>query len=128
MKQAGHNILAPDLGMRFFAFLIDIAIALFLCMIPKVGWMIGLIYFLGRDAMPALKGQSVGKKLFGIRILTTGTHEPLHLHPRRSVTRGLILLIPVVNIIDILRLVVKGHRLADKWTDTYVVKEDRTPV
>ena len=116
---------APALKERFFAFLIDGAIVLLLCLIPKVGWMFGLIYFLGKDAMPSLNGQSVGKKVFGIRILTEGTHEPIHLHPRRSVTRGLILLIPLVNIVDIFQLLKTGRRLADKWTATYVVKEGK---
>lgn len=113
----------PPLQKRLFAFLVDAVIVAVLVLIPKVGWIFGLIYFLGKDAMPSLKGQSVGKKLFNIRILTTGTNEPLYLHPRRSVTRGLILLIPVVNVIDILRLMVKGERLADKWTETHVVEE-----
>ena len=113
----------PPLQKRLFAFLVDAVIVAVLVLIPKVGWIFGLIYFLGKDAMPSLKGQSVGKKLFNIRILTTGTNEPLYLHPEKSVTRGLILLIPVVNVIDILRLMVKGERLADKWTETHVVEE-----
>ncbi len=113
----------PPLQKRLFAFLVDAVIVAVLVFIPKVGWIFGLIYFLGKDAMPSLKGQSVGKKLFNIRILTTGTNEPLYLHPEKSVTRGLILLIPVVNVIDILRLMVKGERLADKWTETHVVEE-----
>jgi uncharacterized RDD family membrane protein YckC len=115
----------PLLKYRFFAFLIDFGISLILCFIPKVGWMFGLIYFLGKDAMPALKGQSIGKKVFNIRILDKSTNEPLYLHPRSSIIRGLILLIPVVNIIDIYLLLTKGYRLADKWTETYVLKEEK---
>ena len=114
----------PSLKERFMAFLIDMAIVLVLCLIPKTGWIFGLIYFLGRDAMPSLKGQSIGKKVFKIRILTTGTHETLDINPDRSVTRGLILLIPVVNIIDIFMLLTRGRRLADKWTETEVIKEN----
>ena len=125
MSAAKHTAQPPALKKRFLAFLMDGLIVALLCLIPKVGWMFGLIYFLGRDAMPSLNGQSVGKKIFGIRILTTGTNEPLHLHPRRSITRGLILLIPIVNIIDVVRLLVKGRRLADKWTETYVIDEGR---
>ncbi len=112
------------LQKRLFAFLVDAVIAVVLVLIPKVGWIFGLIYFLGKDGMPSLKGQSAGKKIFKIRILTAGTNEPLYLHPEKSVTRGLILLIPLVNVIDILRLIVKGERLADKWTDTYVVRSN----
>ena len=119
------NPSAPALKERFFAFLIDGAIVLLFCLIPKVGWMFGLIYFLGKDAMPSLNGQSVGKKVFGIMILTEGTNEPIHLHPRRSITRGLILLIPLVNIVDVFQLLRTGRRLADKWTETYVVKEGK---
>ncbi|NPA35260.1 MAG: RDD family protein [Chlorobi bacterium] len=114
----------PPLKERFLAFCVDLGIAASLCLIPKVGWMFGLIYFLGRDAMPSLKGQSAGKKIFNIRILDQGTNEPLYLHPRSSITRGLILLIPVVNIIDIYLLIKTGRRLADKWTETYVIKEE----
>ncbi len=125
MSAAKHTGTSPTLKKRFLAFLTDGLIVALLCLIPKVGWMFGLIYFLGRDAMPSLNGQSVGKKIFGIRILTTGTNEPLYLHPRRSITRGLILLIPIVNIIDVVRLLVKGRRLADKWTETYVVDEGK---
>ncbi len=123
MAERSQTDRLPPLQKRLFAFLVDAVIVAVLVFIPKVGWIFGLIYFLGKDAMPSLKGQSVGKKLFNIRILTTGTNEPLYLHPEKSVTRGLILLIPVVNVIDILRLMVKGERLADKWTETHVVEE-----
>jgi len=123
MAERSQTDRLPPLQKRLFAFLVDAVIVAVLVLIPKVGWIFGLIYFLGKDAMPSLKGQSVGKKLFNIRILTTGTNEPLYLHPEKSVTRGLILLIPVVNVIDILRLMVKGERLADKWTETHVVEE-----
>ena len=113
----------PSLKERFLAFLIDMVVVLALCLIPKVGWIFGLIYFLGRDAMPSLKGRSIGKKVLKIRILTTGTHETLDINPDKSVTRGLILLIPVVNIIDIYMLLTTGRRLADRWTETEVIKE-----
>jgi len=122
MTRRNHPDKTPSLQKRLYAFLVDAVIVAVLVLIPEVGWIFGLIYFLGKDAMPSLKGQSVGKKIFNIRILTTGTNEPLHLHPEKSVTRGLILLIPLVNVIDILMLIVKGERLADKWTETHVVE------
>ena len=115
----------PPLHERLLAFLIDMVIVMLLCLIPKVGWIFGLIYFLGRDAIPSLKGQSAGKKVFRIRTRTIGTHESLSVNPEKSVTRGLILLIPVVNIIDICLLITKGKRLADRWTDTEVVKDSQ---
>ena len=123
-----QELQTPSLKERFLAFLIDGALVLLLCLIPKVGWLFGLIYFLGKDAMPSMNGQSLGKKVFGIRILSEATHEPLYLHPRRSITRGLILLIPVVNIVDIYLLLTTGRRLADKWTETYVIKEDKRTI
>jgi len=117
------------LAERFVAALIDLVIVCGLCMFPRIGWMFGLIYHLTRDALPFLHGQSFGKKLLHIKVVAQPNNMPLTSSPEKSVIRGIVFLIPVLNLIDILHLFTKGQRLADKWAETEVIvyKEKNPP-
>ena len=107
---------------RFMALFIDVVIAVGLSMFPRIGWIVGLIYFLAKDAIPAFDGQSIGKKFFNLKVITSKTHQPLTKHPERSLIRSIVFLLPIVNIIDIYRLISNGERLADKWAETTLIK------
>jgi uncharacterized RDD family membrane protein YckC len=109
------------LAERFVAALIDIVIVCGLCLFPRIGWMFGLIYLLTRDALPFLNGQSFGKKLMHLKVVTQPNNSPLTSSPEKSVIRGIVFLIPVLNLIDVLHLYTKGQRLADKWAETEVI-------
>ncbi len=106
---------------RLIATIIDIAIVMGLCLFPRIGWMFGLIYHLTKDSLPFLGGQSFGKKLMHIKAVTVPQQLPLTGFPEKSVIRGLVLLIPILNLIDIWFLLTKGYRLADNWAQTGVV-------
>lgn len=111
---------APPLE-RFIAAFIDIIIVCGLCMFPRVGWMFGLIYHLTRDSLPFLNGQSFGKKLMRLKVVRIPDQLPLTSSPEKSVIRGVVFLIPLLNLIDIWYLFTKGQRLADKWAETAVI-------
>lgn len=90
-------------------------------MFPRVGWMFGLIYHLTRDSLPFLNGQSFGKKLMRLKVVRIPELLPLTGSPEKSVIRGVVFLIPLLNLIDIWHLLTKGQRLADKWAETTVI-------
>ncbi len=106
---------------RIIAALIDIIIVIGLCFFPRVGWMIGIIYHLTRDSMPFLNGQSFGKHLMHIKVIALPQKTSLTKYPEKSIIRGLVTIIPILNIIDIWYFMTKGYRLADKWAETTVV-------
>lgn len=122
MNSTDSTLKAP-LAERFVAAFIDFVIVCGLCMFPRVGWLFGLIYHLTRDSLPFLQGQSFGKKLMHLKAVAK-LHETT-LPPEKSVIRGIVFLIPILNIVDIWHLFTKGERLADKWaeTDVLVYKE-----
>ncbi|TAJ12800.1 hypothetical protein DMA11_11285 [Marinilabiliaceae bacterium JC017] len=112
---------------RQLAFLIDILICILLAMFPRIGWIVGLVYFLTRDGLNFLNGQSIGKRFFKLQTVKINNQAPLSSHIEKSVIRNLVFLIPGVNIIDIYLFYSKGYRLADKWAETMVIKtEDQT--
>ena len=116
-----ESLLQAPLTERVIAAIIDIAVAVGLSFFPKIGWIFGLFYFLIRDSIPFLKGQSLGKKLMKIRTITLPEQESLVNYPEKSIIRGVITLIPILNLIDIWFLYSTGYRLADVWAQTAVV-------
>lgn len=120
INTSGTPTPAP-LAERFIAALIDFVIVCGLCMFPRIGWMFGLIYHLTRDALPFLGGQSFGKKLMHLKVVAQPNNSPLTASPEKSVIRGIVFLIPGLNLIDIVYLYTKGQRLADKWAETEVI-------
>ncbi|MDG5799726.1 hypothetical protein QA597_05035 [Marinilabiliaceae bacterium ANBcel2] len=115
------SVMPAPLIERITAAIIDIIIVIGLCFFPRIGWMFGIIYHLTKDSLPLLKGQSLGKQLLNIRTLAMPQKVPLSVYPEKSVIRGLVMLIPILNIIDAWFLLSKGYRLADKWAQTTVV-------
>ena len=107
---------------RIIAAVIDIIIVIGLCFFPRIGWMIGIIYHLTRDSMPFLNGQSFGKHLMQIKVIALPQKTSLTNYPEKSIIRGLVMLIPILNIIDVWYFLSKGYRLADQWAETTVVR------
>lgn len=106
---------------RITAAIIDLIIVGILILFPRIGWLLGLLYHLTRDSIPILGGQSFGKKLLRIKVITLPNEESLIKYPEKSVIRGLVALIPILNIIDLWHLFARGRRLADIWSQTTVV-------
>ncbi|HHT99740.1 RDD family protein [Xiashengella succiniciproducens] len=106
---------------RIIAAVIDIVIVAGLCFFPRIGWILGLIYHLGKESMPFMNGQSCGKHLLKIKVVNIPQLTPITGQHEKSVIRGLVMLIPVLNLIDLWWFVSRGYRLADKWAETTVV-------
>ncbi|MFD2934441.1 RDD family protein [Spirosoma flavum] len=120
---------------RFIAAFIDGIIgnvAVWLLMIVSyqlvtVGYVIAIGYLLTKDALPAvgefLGGQSIGKKLMGIKVIKEDTGESLLGDYGTAITRQVSLLIPFFNIVDVLMVFsADSKRFGDKWAKTIVVK------
>jgi hypothetical protein len=116
-----ESLLQAPLPERTLAAIIDIAIVVGLSFFPRIGWIVGLFYFLIKDSIPFLKGQSFGKKLMKMQAITLPEQESLVKYPEKSIIRGIITLIPVLNLIDIWYLYTTGYRLVDRWTQTAVI-------
>jgi uncharacterized RDD family membrane protein YckC len=114
-------VFTMPLTERIIAAIIDIIIVAILCLFPRIGWLVGIIYHLTRDSLPFLKGQSFGKHLLHLKVVTLPKQESLVNYPEKSIIRGLVMLIPVLNIIDFWFLYHKGQRLADIWAQTTVI-------
>jgi hypothetical protein len=112
---------------RIAAFALDFFIFLGLSMFPAFGWILAILYMLLRDSLPFLQGQSIGKRYFKLRAVTSTTGKPLTRRYKRSIIRGSVILIPILNLIDAYHYFKNGERLADKWAHTVVIKEETTP-
>ena len=120
---------------RFIAAFIDGIVAYLPCWILifvsynllMIGYLIAIAYMLTKDALPAtggfLGGQSIGKKLMGIKVIKEDTGAGLVGHYGTAITRQVSLLIPLFNFIDALMVFSdEGKRFGDKWAKTIVVK------
>ncbi|MCL2073869.1 MAG: RDD family protein [Marinilabiliaceae bacterium] len=115
-----ESFLQAPLTERILAAIVDIAIVCGLSLFPRIGWIFGLFYFLLRDSL-FFKGQSLGKKLMRIKVITLPENEPLSNYPEKSALRAIVALIPGLNLVDLWFLITVGYRLADKWAQTAVI-------
>ena len=87
---------------RFIAFLIDAAVILFVFLMNRhLGEVFYFLYILFKDANPFFNGQSIGKKIMGIKAVNAH-YIPLYEDMKTCVLRNITLLIPVFNIFDAL--------------------------
>ncbi|WP_460943660.1 RDD family protein [Spirosoma daeguense] len=120
---------------RFIAALIDSVIAYVPCWIllivsyrlGMVGYAIAIAYLLTKDALPAtagfLGGQSIGKKLMGIKAIKEDTGASLVGDYGTAITRQVSLLIPLFGFVDALMVFSDDRkRFGDKWANTIVIK------
>ncbi len=116
------NAPVASAGSRIGAYLIDVILLALVGWIPILGWIVVIAYMLTRDALPFLDGQSIGKKLVGIRAVDengaalTGNYGP-------SVVRNVVLFIPLFPIVELIILLTntETRRLGDQWGKTRVV-------
>ncbi len=92
----------------------------------KVAWLIGIAYFVTRDSLPFLGGQSIGKKAMGLKALTADS-KPLVGNWEAGLIRNGVLIIPLFPLVEIFVLLTRedkperGRRLGDEWAKTKVV-------
>lgn len=119
----GQRQLASD-GNRILAYLIDVLITIGVSFIPLVGWIAGALYFLTRDGLPFLNGQSVGKRAMSIRAVTMeGASLSNNWGP--VFIRNIVLFIPVFPLVELIVMLTNPNkqRLGDQWARTKVVIE-----
>lgn len=107
---------------RLLAFIIDLSIVLGLSLFPRIGWLFGLIYFLFKDSMGLLKGQSFGRRLFKIKVVSKEEGESLINNPNKALIRQIVLLVPVLNLIELFYFLFRQERLGARWSSTTVIK------
>ncbi len=120
-----------SLGARVGAYLIDVVLAIVVAMIlGKISGILGNIvligYFLTRDSLPFLDGQSIGKKALKIKAVTeegatlSGNWNP-------GLIRNAVLFIPFFPLVELIIMLINKdkpgglRRLGDQWAKTKVV-------
>lgn len=94
--------------------------------------LVGLAYWVTRDSLPFLGGQSVGKKMQGLKALTA-SGESLAGNWKAGLIRSGPLLVLPFTLIEIYVLLTRedtparGRRLGDEWSQTKVVIHRSTP-
>ena len=122
-------------GQRFLAAFIDgiigsvpaILIGIISYKLVMLGQLIALGYFFTKDTLPAfngfLGGQSVGKKLMGIKVVKEDTGAGIVGDYGTGIVRQVSLIIPFFNLVDACMVFTdEGKRFGDKWAKTIVVK------
>jgi uncharacterized RDD family membrane protein YckC len=112
-------------GSRFLAHFLDGIVGGVPVVIPIAGWLWMFLYFGTKDALPFLGGQSIGKKVMGLRVVNLETGKPIKGDYGAAITRQLSLFIPIFNLFDACMVFSsEGRRFGDKWAKTVVVKND----
>ena len=109
------------MSKRIVAFLIDALLCAFLLLVPKYGSYLLLIYFVLRDTK-MFGFNSIGKRLCHIEVKETGVKDRMEMSSSKMMLRSVFLLVPILNIVDVIHLFRNGERLADKWMNTKVVQ------
>ncbi len=109
-------------GRRFVAFFLD---ALICGLFSGIHWTVAvasLLYWLTKDSWPILKGQSIGKKAMGLRVVKQDTGAAITGDYPTSAVRQVSLLIPLFNFVDAFMVFSQSRqRFGDKWAKTNVV-------
>lgn len=116
---------------RLIAALIDAIVGTVIYMVLgklsfMLGWLVSSSYYLLRDALPFLDGQSVGKKLMKTRAVDLNG-KPLTGNWQASIVRNIGLFIPFFGLVEAYILYSKKNenaplrRLGDDWAKTKVV-------
>ncbi len=90
-----------DKGERLIAAVIDLIIAglLSAVLFHPIAWAVSTGYILTRDALPFLNGQSIGKRVYNLRVIKEGA-GPITDDYGSSVIRNLTLVLPLVPLLN----------------------------
>lgn len=94
----------------------------------RLAQLAGIAYFVTRDSLPFMGGQSAGKKAMRLRA-TTLEGDSLVKNWQAAVIRNGILLIPLFALVELYVLLSRdgaanrGRRLGDEWAKTQVIVE-----
>lgn len=97
-----------------------------------LGWIAALAYFVTRDTLPFLGGQSIGKKAMKIKAVTLDDQSLIGKWETALIRNG-ILVIPLFALVELYILLTReeqpqrGRRLGDEWAKTKVILEPNPP-
>lgn len=116
-----------DLGVGFG---VTIALSLLLPdFATRLAQFAGMAYFVTRDSLPFLGGQSIGKKVMRLKVSTLD-EKSLVGNWQAALIRNGVLLIPLFALVELYILlsrengVHRGRRLGDEWAKTRVLAEE----
>lgn len=110
-------------GQRLLAVFLDGFVGGIPALIPVLGWIWVFVYAFTKDALPFLGGQSIGKKVLGIRVINVDTGKPIKGDFGAALTRQVSLMIPIFGFVDACMVLSSDRRrFGDKWAKTVVVK------
>ncbi len=124
-----NYVTAVDRPERIVASLIDYFLIAIMMFMPPIGTVMGTLYFFMRDALPFGYESSVGKSIYGFRVVSREGDEQLPLAWYKSIIRNFMILIPGINIVDFYTFMRYGYRSSDRWFGIEVVRkkvEDET--
>lgn len=116
------NCKVAPLWKRFGAAAIDGVIVGALVFVPYVNFALMIGYALVRDSWRPLKGQSIGKRIFGIRVMNQFTGLDLMTDYHTDISRNLPLLIFGIDLFVILFSPI-NQRIGDRRARTIVVND-----
>lgn len=121
------RVLAAVIDCAISFGLLVVALAILPDLLNMVAWALQIGYLLSRDCLPFLDGQSVGKKVMGLRaVMADGT--PLTHQWQAGVVRNILFVAPVIGpVVELVVLYTReekpehGLRLGDGFAGTKVV-------
>jgi uncharacterized RDD family membrane protein YckC len=91
--------------------------------LATLGYLVFLAYYFTRDSLPFLNGQSIGKKLMGIKVVREDTGANIIGDYGAGIVRTVPQVIPLLNLVDALMIFRDtSKRFGDDWAKTIVVK------
>ena len=126
--------LAP-LSTRILAILIDVVVMVGLqiavsLILPgfasRIAWLVGVGYLVARDSLAFMGGQSVGKKVMKLKVVTMDGKSLVN-NWEPALIRNAVLAIPFFAFVELVVLLTRedkperGRRLGDEWGKTKVI-------
>lgn len=122
-RQPAPKYELASVGQRLGAVVLDGFVGGIPVIIPIIGWLWAIVYACTKDALPFFGGQSLGKKVLGIRVIDARTGKPIKGEFGTAIIRQLSLMIPLFGLVDACMVFSsERQRFGDKWAHTMVVK------
>ena len=109
---------------RAGAMIVDFLIICTLAFVPFVNFALMIGYGLTRDSWKYLKGKSIGKHIFGIRVIKTYTNHDIYLDYSEDINRNLFLTFFAIDFLTLFFSKTK-QRIGDKFAGTIVLEDTK---
>jgi uncharacterized RDD family membrane protein YckC len=98
----------------------------------RIAWLVGLAYLVTRDSLAFLGGQSIGKKVMKLKVVTVDGKSLVNNWEPALIRNG-VLAIPFFAVVELIVLLIRedkperGRRLGDEWGKTKVITAPDEP-